>query len=174
MLSNFIHSMMGGGHPWPPPPDAAARDDRRATTRAATRKMFSKVLVILVCATGAATLVSCMNAPMSPGIREAIGSSQTAHLAPSTDHAMENAIEMVMDGKYADASKILEPLVVTSESAGDLRQAAEATFWLGYCKEKSGRSAEAAAFYRRAIERYPQTAAARNAQDRLDALGPQP
>ena len=134
-----------------------------------------KVLVLLVCAAGAAALVSCANmsnpmfAPPSTQPQ-----SPNTHLASSTDPTLETAIAMVMDGKYADASKILEPLIVACETSGDLRQAAESTFWLGYCKEKSGKSAEAAAFYRRVIERYPQTAAARTAQDRLDALGPQP
>jgi TolA-binding protein len=143
--------------------------------------MFSKVLIILVCAAGAAALVSCSAQMMAPGSKSASLSlpstdshSQNTHWTLSTDPTLENAIEMVMDGKYADAIKILEPLAVSYESSGDSRQAAESTFWLGYCKEKSGKSADAAACYRRAIERYPQTAGARNAQDRLDSLGPQP
>ena len=135
--------------------------------------MSYKVLIILLCAAGATVLCSCMaNSPQnaSPGM-----DAQTpVHVALPTDPTLEVAIEMVFDGKYADASKILEQLSVTYESAKDSRQAAESIFWLGYCKEKSGNPAAAAACYRRAIERYPQTAAARNAQDRLDSLGPQP
>lgn len=137
--------------------------------------MFSKVLVILVCAAGAAALVSCAMAPLAaPAPPSPESHSQNTHSVLSNDHSLENAIEMVMDGKYADASRVLEQLAVVYDSAKDSAQAAEATFWMGYCKEKSGNRGEAAACYRRTIERYPQTAAARNAQDRLDALGPQP
>lgn len=135
--------------------------------------MFYKVLLILACTAGAATLVSCavMKQPSAPG---ETWLHSTTRSADSTEPTLDTAIEMILDGRYADASKLLEPLIVGYESAKDSHRAAESTFWLGYCKEKSGNSGDAAACYRRVIERYPQTDAARNAQDRLDGLGPQP
>ena len=115
-------------------------------------------------------LASC--ASMQPLMR----SPETApagptHIVLATDPTVDTAIEMILDGRYADASKLLDQLIVMYESARDARHAAESIFWLGYCKEKSGNPADAAKYYRRVMERYPATDAARNAQDRLDGLG---
>jgi TolA-binding protein len=138
--------------------------------------MFCKVLLIVACAAGAAVLGSCANA-MKPGenvVPPDISLEPTTHPFVSTDATQEAAIEMILDGKYADAGRILEQLAAGYESVKDARRAAEAMFWLGYCKEKSGDRGEAARCYRRVMEHYPQTGAAGHAQDRLDGLGPQP
>ena len=56
------------------------------------------------------------------------------------------------------------------ETAQEPRHASESIFWLGYCKEKTGNPGEAARCYRRVMEKYPQSEAAKLAQDRLDGL----
>ncbi len=165
MFYKGFPSVMGGGHPRPPPPDAAARDGRRA---------MPYVLLILACAAGAAALASCSTLAMVHAPSSEINLEPTTHSALATDSTMDDAIEMILDGKYADAGRILDQLAATYESVKDAQRASEAIFWLGYCQEKSGNRGDAAKCYRRVMERYPATGAAGNAQDRLDSLGPQP
>ena len=124
---------------------------------------------------GAMMLASCMamgkrQEPPSPDVVH----QPSTQAAIASDPTMEAAIEMIFDSKYAEAAKLLEQLVAGYEAAKEPRHASESVFWLGYCKEKSGNPGEAAKHYRHVMDKYPQTEAARKAQDRLDGLGPQP
>jgi TolA-binding protein len=48
---------------------------------------------------------------------------------------------------------------------------AEATFWLGYCHEKQQQTDEAARYYRKIVNDYKDTPAARKAEERLNNIG---
>lgn len=116
------------------------------------------------------TLASCMAAKPN---RAEVAPEPTSQPVLASDPTMEAAVEMVFDAKYEQAAKLLDQLATGYEAANLPNRAAESAFWLGYCREKSGNFPEAAKQYRRVMEKYPQSEAARKAQDRLDGLGPQ-
>lgn len=93
-----------------------------------------------------------------------------AHAPLAGDPALDAAIELVAQGKYAQAQQNLELLAGGYETANEPRHASEAFFWLGFCKEKIGSKPEATKLYRLLMDKYPQTEAARMAVARLDAM----
>ena len=79
-------------------------------------------------------------------------------------------LALVADLRYSQARAKLLPLIDALDAAGDQNQAAEATFWVGYCYEKQGRKDEAVDFYNRVLRAYPQTSASHQANERLSRL----
>lgn len=80
---------------------------------------------------------------------------------------LDQAVARTAEGSYRAATEMLAPLVERFAAAGDRRRAAEATYWLGYCTEKLGRSQRAAELYRRVVRQYGEQPAARHARRRL-------
>lgn len=93
---------------------------------------------------------------------------------PQDVAALNEAVELVAQLKYADAADKLSGLIPLLRTAGDRQHAAEAMFWLGYCYEKQGGAAVAATWYERVKGMYPNTPAARQAEQRLRQLPPAP
>jgi hypothetical protein len=130
--------------------------------------------IAMLLAAGAMMLASCSSGYSPMPLAHEVDTQPSTQAAIASDPTMEAAIEMIFDSKYADAAKLLEQLVAGYEAANEPRHASESVFWLGYCREKSGNPGEAAKHYRHVMEKYPQSEAARKAQDRLDGLAPQP
>jgi len=92
------------------------------------------------------------------------------HGVDPTDGAFEVAMALVAKCRYADAAERLSQIAEAPEVARHPDVASKTLFWLGYCREKQGRSAEAAALYRRVGQDYPDTPAAAPAAERLSIL----
>jgi hypothetical protein len=83
---------------------------------------------------------------------------------------LDAAVELVTELKYKEAAAKLGPLTTTFADARDKTRAAEATFWLGYCREKLGDADEARKAYELVAKKYPDTPAAGQAHARLTRL----
>lgn len=86
----------------------------------------------------------------------------------------DQALALVADLRYEQAGAKFRSVVDSLDEAGDHRRAAEAVFWFGYCREKQGYLDSAKKLYKRLIEKFPNSAAAGGATDRLAALGGKP
>lgn len=86
--------------------------------------------------------------------------------------ALDQAVAKAASGEYHEAAELLQFLPERFGNSGDRRRAAEATFWLGYCREKLGRASEARALYGRVTTEYADQRAADQAKRRLTAMGP--
>jgi len=103
------------------------------------------------------------------------------------DAGFDEAVALAAEGRYDAAAERFTRLArmyeyqppgqAAPDTAGgtdarDLRRgrAAEAVFWLGYCREKQGLLDDAAALYRRVIDAYGDAPAARQARLRLGHL----
>ncbi|MCK4602778.1 MAG: hypothetical protein KAU28_09950, partial [Phycisphaerae bacterium] len=82
------------------------------------------------------------------------------------------ALELISQLRYDEAAPKLLTLSIQLEAAGDRDLIAEVTFWLAYCYEKQGRSAEAGDLYARIVRAYSSSSAAHQAADRLMCLAP--
>ena len=80
------------------------------------------------------------------------------------------AVELVTELKYKEAAVKLAPLMAAFAEARDKARAAEATFWLAYCREKLGDPNEARKLYELVARKYPATPASRQAIARLGRL----
>lgn len=80
------------------------------------------------------------------------------------------ALGLAADGRYAEADGIFEDVARRFDAVGDRAAAAEATFWVAYCREKQRRFAEASSVYRRVIGSYPRQPAADQARRRLSRI----
>ena len=83
---------------------------------------------------------------------------------------LDAAIELVTELKYTDAAAKLKPVAAVFAKAGDKPHAAEANFWLGYCREKLGNTEEARKLYDLVARKHPGTPAARQAIARMARL----
>jgi len=83
---------------------------------------------------------------------------------------LDAAVGLVTELKYKEAAAKLGPLAATFTDACDKAHAAEAAFWLGYCREKLGNADEARKAYELVAKKYPDTPAARQAHARLTRL----
>jgi len=107
------------------------------------------------------------------------------------DAGFDEAVALAADGRYDPAAERFGRLAemyeyeqqseAVPDAAGqpDTRalgrgRAAEAVFWLGYCREKQGLADEAAKHYRRVIDEYGGAPAARQARLRLAHLEGRP
>ena len=120
----------------------------------------------MIAAVGAAAAGGCA---MGPGVAVPFEVRQ-ARVTQQDIQALDNAVALAAKLEYRQAGLQLQRLADRFEAAGDGRHAAEATFWLAYCDERQGRPYEAAALYKRLLERYPQSAPAPEARRRLDRL----
>jgi TolA-binding protein len=93
-----------------------------------------------------------------------------ARPAKAAGDALADAVARVMEGRYEAAARELAALIAPLEASGDRRRAAEATFWLGFCREKQSRVDEAAELYGRVRSAYPLQPAARQAEQRRAKL----
>lgn len=80
------------------------------------------------------------------------------------------ALALIADLQYAGAAEKLTGLIPRFESAGDARHAAEAMFWLGFCREKLGDAPAARQLYNDVIRRFGDSSAAQQARQRLEAM----
>lgn len=124
--------------------------------------MWASRQVILTLAVIAAGLAGCA-ANLAP--------RQIA--AASADHdarELTDAVALAVNLKYDQSAAILERLLPRLHAYGQTDQAAEATFWLAFSREKQGRASEAAELYRRVTQLYGGTSAAAQARLRLGRL----
>jgi len=82
----------------------------------------------------------------------------------------DQAVELVTELKYKEAAAKLKPLTVVFAEAGSASHAAEASFWLAYCREKLGDPNAARKLYELVARKYPATPASRQAIARLGRL----
>ena len=82
----------------------------------------------------------------------------------------EEALDLVTDLQYQQAGEKFRRVVDPLDEVGDHRRAAEAVFWLAYCREKQRYLPAAAKLYKRLIEKFPDSPASRRAAERLAAL----
>jgi len=123
----------------------------------------------LVLAAAAALLAGCAARPPLRSVDWAAGEAPAAASARDVDD-LNRAVAAMLDEEYARAAVMLLELGPRFEALGDDRRAAECLFWLGFCREKQGRTSEAAEFYRRVLSEHPDQPAARQAADRLSLL----
>ncbi len=131
-----------------------------------------RFLLVLLLAVAAVTVGACSAADRAPTAPVVSAPESRPARAVATDPAFDHVLDMIIAGQYQQAAAALEQLSGAYEVAKEPRRASESLFWLGFCKEKTGNPGEAARCYRRVMEKYSQTEAARLAQDRIDGLGP--
>lgn len=91
--------------------------------------------------------------------------------APAADlQQLEQAILLASTLKYDESAGKLTDLIPRLGAVGDEVALAEATFWLGYCREKQGLPDRAVALYRQVSRQYSATPAAGMARQRLAAF----
>jgi len=122
-------------------------------------------------------LVICLLAGALCGcgaIRRSVGQRRRSAYSPSVGPGaatMNQAVTLASDGRYEDAARMFAQRLQRFETAGgDRAAAAEAMFWLAFCREKQGRLPEAAALYDRVATEFPDTRAAENALQRRQRL----
>ena len=86
--------------------------------------------------------------------------------------ALDEAVALAADGRYDDAAERFASLIDEFRAAGDRAHLAEATFWLGFCREKQGRTDDARRLYLDVERSWPDEPAARPAAERLSLLAP--
>jgi tetratricopeptide (TPR) repeat protein len=86
---------------------------------------------------------------------------------------LEYAVELITQLQYTRAAEMLERLTVEYEAAPDARRAARCWFWLGYCREKQGRTDEARKHYQHVLDKYADETAGQQARRRLEGLNGQ-
>jgi len=89
---------------------------------------------------------------------------------PAETAALDEALNLVSDGRYEEAAARLEPLASRLERSGRTDLAAQALFWQAYCFEKDGRLDQATDLYNRVVRSHPLTRAAQQAAERLDIM----
>ena len=126
---------------------------------------LGRLLIVLAVAL---TLTGCASPRFSSwqnDVRAGRGVVSQADLATFND-----AVSLVESLRYEEAAGKFRQVFDNFVSAGDRQRAAEALFWLGFCREKQRRPAEARAIYVRLSEEYAGTRAAQQAGERLSRL----
>lgn len=83
---------------------------------------------------------------------------------------LEAAIDLVGQLEYARAALELQSLAPRFQAVGDATRTAEAWFWLGFCREKQRREADARTIYMHVANVYPDEPAGEQARRRLKDL----
>ena len=122
----------------------------------------TKLFVIVA----AAAVAGCEEQPLPQ--QQATPYAHPYHLNEQQTVSFNRAVELISQLRYESAAGELAGLIPTFERLGATHHAAEATFWLGYCREKLGRLDEAKILYSQCVQKYPRTAAAQQASRRLD------
>ena len=143
------------------------------------------VRIITGTLTAATLLVAGCNAMDVKGTRPTAGERTTAPVVPKPKTApppalppprrataadlqeLEQAILLASTLKYDQSAGKLTELIPRLGAVGDEVALAEATFWLGYCREKQGQPDRAVALYRQVSRQYSATPAAGMARQRL-------
>jgi tetratricopeptide (TPR) repeat protein len=129
--------------------------------------VWAKRIIFSLSFAAALLLASCQQA-IAPN-----GQPRIWNVASQDAQALDRVVASILDQQYDPAMVELLSLEMRFESIGDFRHAAEATFWLGYCNEKLGRTTDAARAYEHVIEKYPrQPAAAQASQRRVQLTSP--
>ena len=84
--------------------------------------------------------------------------------------AFDEAIALTVNFEYEAAAARFQQVLPRFEAAGDARRAAESMFWLAFCRERQGRTAQARGLYDRVVKKYPRQQVAETAQQRLEGL----
>ncbi len=94
----------------------------------------------------------------------------TPQVAPPGVAPFDEAVSLVSELRYPEAEIKFRRSQVWFQAAGDKDRSAECMFWIGFCQEKQGRTAEARVQYEKSIREYPGTPAGRMAADRISRL----
>lgn len=145
--------------------------------------MRARTRHLLLLVTAAAVVGGCGMQPMSMNraAPRAKAGAPIVSVAPADAvKTFDDGIALVADLQYEQAADKFKSVVNPLDEAGDVRRAAEAIFWFGYCREKRAdretgamkqRCLESATLlYNRLIEKYPKSVAADWARKRLAAL----
>lgn len=84
--------------------------------------------------------------------------------------SFDEGVAMAKNLQFDRAAGRFATLVNMFEASGEDNRAAEALFWLAYCREKQNRTREAALLYQRVLRKYADSPASREADRRLGAL----
>lgn len=84
--------------------------------------------------------------------------------------AIDEGVALIAERKYVEAEVQFRRVEVWYRAEGDRGRTAECLFWIGFCREKQGRTVEAREQYKSIIRKYPRTAAAGQATSRLGRL----
>ena len=140
--------------------------------------MWAKAMRAAVWVALAASVWSCGNMePLhwglgGPTTRPASeGMTATGQASADEKAELTEAVELISQLRYKEAGEKLRNLLPRLAASGDVPVLAEATFWLGYCHEKQQQTDEAARYYRKIVNDYKDTPAARRAEERLNNIG---
>jgi hypothetical protein len=127
-------------------------------------------------------IAACVAAALMAGGCSTANSQSMAWRSPATEAAMEprvvppgvapfdEAVALVSELKYPEAEIKFRQSLVWFQAAGDKDRSAECMFWIGFCQEKHGRTAEARVQYDKVIRDYSGTPASRMAAERMGRL----
>jgi TolA-binding protein len=96
----------------------------------------------------------------------------TAGIPAEDRDAFDEGVTLVSQLRYAEAQQRFQRVLRWYQALGDPAMAAETMFWLGFCNEKQGRTAQAWEYYDRLLKQYPSAPAAAQATRRRAALPP--
>jgi tetratricopeptide (TPR) repeat protein len=96
----------------------------------------------------------------------------TAGMPAEDRDAFDEGVTLVSQLRYAEAQQRFQRVLRWYQAFGDAPMAAETIFWLGFCNEKQGRTAQAWEYYDRLLKQYPTAPAAAQAARRRAALPP--
>jgi len=130
------------------------------------RTTFTSSLVVTI----AAGLVAGCSALPTPGVPAGLTDPlpPTCSRPTSTQHTLNTAWSLAAEGRYANAEQVLARWLRTARSDDPAR--AKALFWMGWCQQRQGRPDVARRTYELLIERHPRSAAAAQAERRLERL----
>jgi tetratricopeptide (TPR) repeat protein len=131
------------------------------------------VMTALLLAAAGAPLGGCQMSDWAPAglFGELFAPRRRTVLVEMEDTAaFEEGVSLASQLKYAEAEQKFSTVLGWYEAAGDRPRAAETKFWLAFCQEKQGRTAEAKGLYSHILRKYRDTPAARQAAERLNRL----
>ncbi len=137
--------------------------------------MSARAISILMLAALAAS-AGCSAGPWAYYSPARAGGAAQRELAGAAGQGVaefNSGLALAAELRYQEAGEAFARALQAFQSAGDDARAAESLFWVAYCYEKRDRPQEAAIFYKRVLDRYRRTPAARQSELRLDRL-PQP
>ncbi len=133
---------------------------------------FAGLFCIAACIAAALLAGGCMAANLqSPVWRPpATKAAMEQRVVPPGVAPFDEAVVLVSELKYPDAEIKFRRSLVWFQAAGDKDRSAECLFWIGFCQEKQGRTAEARGQYEKLVRDYPGTPAGRIAAERMGRL----
>lgn len=108
------------------------------------------------------TAATCRpEAPLPPGRAAGVSEDRSE---------LDRAIALITDRGYDEAAGVLTNVLAGLAGHDSHPHVPEASFWLGYCREKTRQIEPARALYTLVKDRYPASDYARLAQQRLETL----